>query len=373
MACLTTKNTILFCCVTGILIAGLWPLQFHPDNNVRQDTRDGLVFGRRGIAYARDVDWRYSQNPGFSIEAWLSPAGPITSHVGNVLCITQNNSCSDFLIGQWRSELILRAQYFDSSGKVSRREFGVDGGLSKNQWRHVLITSGASGTRIYIDGVLRKQYFRRLLIENSGGTVVLGNDPVGEEPWKGSIRTVAIYGRAMDDQEVSQRDNTWKNLGAPPVPIQSAAWFEFTGPQPPSLSFDRPRPGTVYVPIKFIPPRRAVLRWDARLDRGGIADMVLNFLGFIPFGFIASLTMKQRAGMKAVAIWSVILGVALSAAIEFTQAFIPGRSSSSTDLVFNSAGTLAGALLFVVYASVILQNRSEMRITSESLIDRSVK
>jgi len=367
MTYLTTKHPVLFCCVivAGILIAGLWPLQFHPANMVSQEEHDGLVFGDRGIAYAPNVDWRYSQNSGFSIEAWVNSAGPITSHVGDVICITQNNSCSDFLIGQWRSELIFGARYFDSSGNVSHQEFGVNDGLTTNQWRHIVITSGMLGTRIIVDGVLRQEYSRRLLIENSNGIIVLGNDAVGEEPWKGSIRAIAIYGRAMDDQEVSQRDDVWKNLGTPPAPIQSATWFEFTGQQPPSLSFDRPRQGAVYLPTKFIPPRRAVLRWDARLDRGGIADMVLNFLGFIPFGFIASLTRKQRAGTKAAATWSVILGVALSATIEVTQAFIPGRSSSSTDLLFNSAGTLAGALLFIAYARTILQNRSETQSTSE--------
>jgi hypothetical protein len=340
-----------------ILVAGLWPFQFRPTNTVRQDGQAGLIFGRRGIAYVQNVRWRNLDDSGFTIETWLNSAAPITSRVGNIVYIAHDRPCSDFLLGQWRSALIVRASVRDDRGVIRHRELGIADCLNANQWRYVVITSGDRGTQVFVDGELRTQYSRRLLIEYSSGMLVFGNDPLGEAPWEGGILAVAIYSRTMEDAEVKQRSAIWKTTGIPPAPTQSAAWYDLPGLPKPSESHDAvPPPDTLYIPARFVPPRRAILSWDARLDQSGITDMILNLLGFLPVGFITSLAIKERASMKAALLWSVILGVALSAAIEVIQAYIPGRSSSSTDLLLNSVGTLVGAFLFVACARAILQN-----------------
>jgi len=74
-------------------------------------------------------------------------------------------------------------------------------------------------------------------------------------------------------------------------------------------------------------------------------DAVVNLLAYLPFGLLLGLTLRARFGTA----WSVLLatlgGAALSATMEYTQMYLPMRTSSNFDLLTNSSGTLAGAWL----------------------------
>lgn len=76
-------------------------------------------------------------------------------------------------------------------------------------------------------------------------------------------------------------------------------------------------------------------------------DAVTNFLAYLPFGLLFCLTLRARMSTA----WSVLLvtlaGLALSAAMEYTQMYLPNRISSNLDLLMNGFGTLSGALLAV--------------------------
>ncbi len=84
--------------------------------------------------------------------------------------------------------------------------------------------------------------------------------------------------------------------------------------------------------------------------RRGLADIILNVMLFIPFG--AALTLAEVRWWR---IW--LLGALFSAAIEYTQLFIPGRDSSLADVVSNSTGALAGRLLALVLARTVRASR----------------
>lgn len=77
------------------------------------------------------------------------------------------------------------------------------------------------------------------------------------------------------------------------------------------------------------------------------SDAWINVLAYIPFGVLVALTLLPSIRAR----WSVPLtllaGVALSAAMEYLQTYLPMRTSSSLDILSNAVGTLAGALLAV--------------------------
>ena len=79
-------------------------------------------------------------------------------------------------------------------------------------------------------------------------------------------------------------------------------------------------------------------------------DVAVNLLAYIPFGLLLGLMLHARFGAG----WSVLLatlgGIALSAAMEYAQMYLPPRTSSNLDLLTNSSGALAGALLAVSIA-----------------------
>jgi len=74
-------------------------------------------------------------------------------------------------------------------------------------------------------------------------------------------------------------------------------------------------------------------------------DALANLLAYLPFGLLLGLTLRVRFGAG----WSVLLaalgGLALSVAMEYVQMYLPVRTSSNLDILTNSAGALAGALV----------------------------
>lgn len=80
-------------------------------------------------------------------------------------------------------------------------------------------------------------------------------------------------------------------------------------------------------------------------------DVAINFVAYIPFGLLVALAMRARTGAVVSVIVGVCLGALLSAGMEYLQMFLPARVSSNLDLLTNSAGALAGALLAVSITS----------------------
>ncbi len=81
-----------------------------------------------------------------------------------------------------------------------------------------------------------------------------------------------------------------------------------------------------------------------------LSDVVANLLAYIPFGLLLGLVLRARFAAGMSAILATLGGVALSAAMEYAQMYLPMRTSSNLDLLTNSIGTLAGALLAVSIA-----------------------
>jgi VanZ family protein len=67
----------------------------------------------------------------------------------------------------------------------------------------------------------------------------------------------------------------------------------------------------------------------------GLADAVLNVILFLPLGLALGVRFRSKALAYALAIF-------VSAGIEITQVFIPGRDSSLADVLFNGMGSVLG-------------------------------
>ncbi|MGC2457601.1 MAG: VanZ family protein [Gallionellaceae bacterium] len=76
-------------------------------------------------------------------------------------------------------------------------------------------------------------------------------------------------------------------------------------------------------------------------------DTVVNLLAYLPFGLLLGLMFHMRFGIGGSVLLATLCGAALSALMEFAQMYLPSRVSSNVDLLNNTAGTLAGALLAV--------------------------
>lgn len=82
------------------------------------------------------------------------------------------------------------------------------------------------------------------------------------------------------------------------------------------------------------------------------ADLVANFLLFIPLTFLAigGFTREgRRRGAAPIAVATAFAAIALSAAIEFTQIYFPQRTVSLNDILAESIGGLAGVVVWFAF------------------------
>ena len=86
----------------------------------------------------------------------------------------------------------------------------------------------------------------------------------------------------------------------------------------------------------------------------GTADIVINVLGFVPFGFFFYLylvAVGPSRTFRNVAL-SILVSTLISTAIELIQALLPTRSSTLSDVVLNSAGGAIGVYGAALAASL---------------------
>jgi glycopeptide antibiotics resistance protein len=79
--------------------------------------------------------------------------------------------------------------------------------------------------------------------------------------------------------------------------------------------------------------------------RAGRREMFNNLLLYLPLGFCLALLVEPRFGRVAAFIAGTAAGAFMSLAMEITQASIPMRVPSYTDLALNTTGALAGAMI----------------------------
>lgn len=76
-------------------------------------------------------------------------------------------------------------------------------------------------------------------------------------------------------------------------------------------------------------------------------DAITNFLAYLPFGLLLGLTLRSRLSAASSVALVMLAGLSLSAAMEYTQMYLPNRISSNMDLLTNGLGMLSGSLLAV--------------------------
>lgn len=244
-------------------------------------------------------------------------------------------------VTQWSDRVIIRT---GASIKT-----GAKAALVINRKSLVTVGAGRGGIRLYVDGkvsgALRQPFYG---LENVTG-FTLGNSPEGKHFWKGSLNHLAIWTRALSDEEVSE----FEAPGAQAKPdLPGLAGFYIFNGRGPLVRNAVSGELDISVPERFSPVKRIVLGplfekgERLRLD---YVDAAVNFTGFIPIGLLAFF-LRAAAGRRAAnLIFAVFVGFALSLAIETAQVFMPDRFSQFSDLLLNTSGAFAGALAAVLF------------------------
>ena len=99
--------------------------------------------------------------------------------------------------------------------------------------------------------------------------------------------------------------------------------------------------------------------------RLSIPDVTQNVLLFLPFGALGFMAGRKSAGIGRV-LFVTATGCALALLVEALQLFTSDRTSSTADVLTNTAGAFAGALLALTAGGVV--KRSLWRLEREGLV-----
>lgn len=104
--------------------------------------------------------------------------------------------------------------------------------------------------------------------------------------------------------------------------------------------------------------------WPHAWTRFVTRDVVINVFLYMPLGAVACLAWLRRFP-RAAAAAAIAFGFALSLTMELLQNYVPGRTTSLSDLATNTIGAAAGALLALAFAPAIIPPlRSQARRAS---------
>jgi hypothetical protein len=346
---------IFYLILIVILLFGLNPKGFYFKNNVRWSTDSpGLSFGNFGIAHTEPfIESIKGGDQALSIEIVIMPDASAEKGFKHILTLHNGDDDSQLMLGQWLSYIV-----FMRGKRISANMADTD-----SDEIFVTLTSGIEGTSVYLNGQLVKTQKDLILKVPQGDNksrLIIGNSIYGKHSWEGSIRGLALYRSVLSDHQVALHYSEWRKDGNFRFAEKEKPWVLYTFDEKTGIkAIDH---GTGKNDLT-IPERMTVFKMTflessiekLKIDSGVIADLIINFLGFMPFGFFFSALLFRRCG-KFPIYFILIAGSAgflLSLFIEVAQAWLPSRNSDAFDLILNTTGALLGAMLFGFMGSSI--------------------
>jgi hypothetical protein len=354
-----TTTLLLLCGV--FFVAGLWPLDFHPDNRVML-LREGNGLRLAGVGNARSrepfsLSETIFRNRSFSLEILVRPHQEPFEDVPSMVSVCDDSGIEHLFIGQWKSTLIIRNPERSSPLSKRYREIGVADALHHDRIRLITVTASEQETAVFLDGDRVRAIPRHSLLPGAArltGHLVIGNARSGRSFWSGDLLGLRIYDHVLQDHEIRLHARRWPTIVIRPSSMEQGviAQYDFDRRDAPlAVNRSGPLPDLV-VAHAFQPVHRTMLElpWDRdwRLLPDA-EDIFINIAGFIPFGFFFSFLLRGITSLSAklIVLATVAAGSAISLAIEVTQAYLPMRNSSATDLVCNICGALIGAIVLI--------------------------
>jgi VanZ family protein len=166
------------------------------------------------------------------------------------------------------------------------------------------------------------------------------------------VFALALYNRSLSSEEVSRNYEGWITNGLPAVSIHGGlvGLFTFLEKSGERAVNQLASESILRIPRYFQPLQREILipPWkDLQFKRSYLLDMLVNCLGFVPFGLLFSAWSSRSFGssLHRAVLFTVAFSTALSLSIELLQAWIPLRDSQMMDVLMNTSGAVVGSLV----------------------------
>ena len=343
---------VCVCVLCGILIAGLWPF-FPPKNEVSWlDHENGLRFGEHGVIFSSgplNMPDLSGENA-CGIELWLQPG--LSFDTNTILDVYTPQNPFQFRMGQSGDDLVIQRGFRDHQNHVRTFNFYVDHVFRQDRKVLITLAADAQGASIYLNGREAKSSSQfRLMHEALRGQLIVGAAPVQDERWSGKLLGLAIYNQRLNPDRVLQDYREWTENGRPiATPEKSVGALYMFSERAGGIVHDQVTSAPdLYIPKRFRVVGQVFLEppWkEFYSDWSYCKDVLINIVGFVPLGFcfcayLSRIRLRNRAAFE-----TILIGGAISVAIEVLQAYIPTRQSGMTDIITNTLGTSCGTLLF---------------------------
>ena len=294
------------------------------------ESRQGLYFSENSMVYSNKTICAGTEEANiFILDMEIVPSFFEQPRFGIILQLYERSSGCELTIGQWdKSLMVLSSDDYSNSRRLPKiyARMEPDEGVKR-----IRIISSLEGTKLIINGELSGSN-RELQIKIpdiiNNAYLILGNGKNGMCPWAGSIHSLHI-GHSFESRD--GLTYSFDSLSGFPV-------VDISG-----------RNISLIKPEKIYPLNRNILElpnFRTLVTNNMITDLILNFFGFIPFGFLISVNLREKREFTSLhyILIGFISSFVFSLVIEVSQIWISSRNSSLQDLFLNTAGGTAGAL-----------------------------
>ena len=298
-------------------IVGFYPFKLAPPSSGQQENGaelmpgSGLQFRSPGIARTLAAPaWLQTVIATSDFKLSLEVRATDREQYGpaRIFTVSASPDLRNITVGQQGSSLSVRVRTQRTSLNGTP-EYLIKNVFSESGWRRIEILVSGKTLEIHVDGdspVFERLTDRALDVWDSGYRLALGNELTGDRPWLGEIREAVVR---VGDQ-----------------------------------SFNYLAPGALHIEKKFSVTTAKMAHFllftKQQFNNTNLMDWVINFLGFVPFGWLVGMLRRPRPAI----LLATLLAAAMSATIETAQLlFLVDRFPSTVDLLLNTLGASVGA------------------------------
>ncbi len=224
-----------------------------------------------------------------------------------IAVLGSENPSVQLFIAQWRDYLLVMNgglhQHLDSQTRLSVRFTNPIGSTTG-----VRVISSPAGSQLWLNENLVLKSPGQLRLPAEPGPIYFGNTRAGDRSWLGVIHRFSL---TLDDRVYAMV----------PIAVENNVQLKIE-------------------PVAFFNP----LHDDLRKLSDASLDILINFLGFIPLGFVLAIYLGVVPSKRQV-VFALISIFIVSFMIEVSQIWMPARYSSYIDLLANTLGGAVGILL----------------------------
>lgn len=358
-----------FVLVVIIFCITLYPFRFCPPNGVQiQPGNSALCFNGCGVAYAdpRTPGTSVFDTEQVSIELLVrEPLGSSNNGPREIFSFYDGKASPPLVIGKWGGRIFMYSRFDEKGDAEWYSQFRPDRLFTLDLVHLVTVVSGSEWKMIFLDGVLLEKKHSRFPEGPSMQSIsrlMLCSSPFGKNGWMGELKGVAVYDRALAPEEVGRHYILIAQQGVRPLAGTPGlrvlyAFDDVNDIKGGTIQCLVEGPwGPIIIPERHIPLATQFFHLPGENMHMGSTwlsiDFILNILFFIPLGFLLGLRFCCRQkGLHGVG-YVILLCAGLSLVIEILQLLIPDRFPSFLDVLSNTVGGAAGAIVALLISGL---------------------